>query len=58
MAQCKEQSMQGEDEVFACNGFYAVYICSCLLTLWDGLLGPSSRVKQSKKNYQCVLHPA
>jgi len=37
----------GVNEVFALLGHYAVLICNQLLTFWDNLSVPSSKVKQS-----------
>jgi hypothetical protein len=46
LAQCKDQSMQGEDGVLSSNRFCAVYICSCYqhfgMACWSLLHGLSS----------------
>jgi hypothetical protein len=55
MAQHKQQSMQGEDEVCACNRFYAAYVCSSLVMFRGSLLVPSSGVLECKMSYQHVL---
>jgi len=56
MAQCKEQSMQGADEVFSCNVFYAMYICSCYrhfgTACWSLLQGLS--IPRRNTSVSCV----